>query len=60
MVSSDAKKVTICKQCKKKINTGNKICTICKSEASDVIMPSAADLLIQELQSMCINVDLII
>ena len=59
-ISSDAKKVTICPQCKRKTNGGVKYCNVCQSRTTEIIMPSAADLLIQELQSMCINVKLIV
>jgi len=49
-ISSDAKKVTICKTCKRKTNGGAKVCNICQSPTTEIVMPSAADLLIQELQ----------
>ena len=60
MISSDAKKITICPKCQKKINTGSERCNICGESSTSILMPSAADLLLQELQSMCINVKLIV
>ena len=60
MISSDAKKITICPTCKRKVNSGSKQCNICNSKTEHIMMPSAADLLIQELQSMCINVKLLV
>ena len=60
MISSDAKKITICPKCQKKINTGSHRCTVCGESSTSILMPSAADLLMQELQSMCINVKLIV
>lgn len=59
-ISSDAKKVAICPRCKRKSNGCSKFCNVCRSRTREIIMPSAADLLIQELQSMCINVNLIV
>ena len=42
MISSDAKKVTICPTCKKKVNTGIIKCNVCGDNAKTMLMPSAA------------------
>ena len=57
-ISSDAKKITVCTKCKTKVNRGAR-CNICQESTKEVIVPSATDLLISELKSMCINVKLL-
>lgn len=58
MISSDAKKIWICKECKQKPTPSKACCS--KGETIELTIPSATDLLINELQSMCINVKMII
>lgn len=54
--SSDAKTVKVCKQCRTKSTSSN----CCGKPTVSIQIPSAADLLFEELNSMCIKVDLIV
>ena len=58
MISSDAKKILVCKECKQKPIPGKECCR--RGQTIELTIPSATDLLINELQSMCINVKFII
>lgn len=59
-ISSDAKRILVCKQCRTKLTIDGKHCKVCKSRAVEITIPSAADLLFQELQAMKINVKLVV
>lgn len=60
MVSSDAKKVKVCRRCRSKTNLNQSTCKACGQEAIEITMPSAADLLFDELRSMMVNVQLVV
>jgi len=55
LISSDAHEIRVCPMCKNQFNIKDSICTVCKSKAKTVQVPYAANLLMMELQSMCIN-----
>ena len=57
MISSDIKTITVCPHCQVKIYGE---CKTCNAKGVEINLPSAADLLFQELKSMCINVKLVV
>jgi len=59
-VSSDAKKILVCKQCQTKLTVDGKTCKVCHTPATEITIPSAADLLFQELMAMKIDVKLVV
>ena len=58
MISSDVKTIYVCAECKQKPIRGKECCD--KGKTISLKIPHATDLLINELQSMCINVKMIV
>lgn len=56
LISSDAHKIKLCPVCHSQFNIKDGTCTVCDSKPKTVQIPYAANLLMMELQSMCINV----
>lgn len=60
LTSSDAHEIRVCPKCHNQFNIKYSICTVCQSKAKTVQVPYAANLLMMELQSMCINTKIIV
>ena len=58
--SSDAHSIKVCPTCHSQFNIKDDICIVCKDNAKSVQVPYAANLLMMELQSMCINVEVVV
>ena len=56
MISSDVHNIKVCPNCNNQFNIKEGKCTVCSEVAKDIKIPYAANLLLMELQSMCINV----
>lgn len=60
LISSDAHEISVCPTCHNQFNIKHSKCTVCQSKAKTVQVPYAANLLMMELQSMCINTKIIV
>ena len=60
LISSDAHEIRVCPKCHNQFNIKDSVCTVCQSKAKTVQVPYAANLLMMELQSMCINTKIIV
>jgi len=60
LISSDAHEIRVCPKCHNQFNIKDYVCTVCSSKAKTVQIPYAANLLMMELQSMCINTKIIV
>jgi DNA-directed RNA polymerase II subunit RPB2 len=56
LICSDAHNINVCPQCGTPVSTDR--CKRCNTDTKEVTVPYAANLLFQELKSMCINVKL--
>ncbi len=60
LISSDAHKIKVCPTCHSQFNVKDDTCTLCMTKTKTVQVPYAANLLMMELQSMCINVEVVV
>ena len=57
-ISSDKHHINVCSKCNTNLRIHKSKCSVCGSAPKKVGIPYAANLLLKELQSMCINVNL--
>tara|TARA_A100001015_G_C14416284_1_gene491177 strand:- start:149 stop:526 length:378 start_codon:yes stop_codon:yes gene_type:complete len=60
LISSDSHKIKVCPNCHSQFNIKDDICTLCNKKSKEVQVPYAANLLMMELQSMCINIEVVV